>query len=261
MKRSLLMMNLLLVAAFVGAVVASPAEGPLTQDEFDAIVEKEGFKFIHGDDWLAWIRHFRSRGVSDDMFITAFSKIARRTVDAADGTADAEKCMLSMASIPSFEPTLMQLTNVAFIAENAASDKARREAVWTYYGSTKGSEAFLDFAEKALSATNLQIRAEGELMSCLYNDAQAKRGKQGGWHLKMSRLMHRYVEKDVCGLIDADQILQWCEPEYLKTPLHRELRRRMLKPEYQSFIEKERGSFAAEILKRYREEEARKAGR
>ena len=40
-------------------------------------------------------------------------------------------------------PDATQLSNVVYIAENALSDKVRREAVWTYYSRTRGTDAFM----------------------------------------------------------------------------------------------------------------------
>lgn len=261
MRTGFRLFGLVLVALLAGGVSGAPcAEGPLTQAELEAIAEREAFRFIHGEDWLSWVAYCRGRGATDEMLVAAFSEISRRTSGAADGTAEAERCCRAVSLIPSFGPTRPQLAGIAFVAENAASDAARREAVWAYYSCTGGGEAFLDFAERILGATNLMEGAERKLFSCLYRDAKAKRLGSGQWHRRMSRLMRHYAEKDGAHcLLDADLILQWCEPGYGKTGFHRRLRGLLLKPQYRAFLERSRGAFASEALKRYSQEEADEA--
>lgn len=249
-------MLMLMVATFsLCAFGDGSAETPLTQGEFVAIMEKEAFRFVHSEDWLSWIRYIKNKGVSEEMIINAYSEIAKRNIHAPDGTDDAEKCRKSINAIHSLAPTMLQLSNVVYVAEHAASVSARREAIWAYYTRTKGTELFLDFADRALTSTNLLQGAESKLMSCLCEDAEAKRAGNSSWHRKISRMMRRYVANDASEILCADQILMIVDADYVYSPLHRNVRTRILKPEYKNFIEKKRGGFAVEVIKRYQQEE------
>ena len=256
MRTGFRLFGLVLVALLAGGVSGVPcAEGPLTQAELEAIAEREAFRFIHGEDWLSWVAYCRGRGATDEMLVAAFSEISRRTSGAADGTAEAERCRRAVSLIPTFGPTRPQLAGIAFVAENAASDAARREAVWAYYSCTGGGEAFLDFAERILSATNLMEGAESQVMSCLYTEASAKRHEKGSWKFRVSSLVRTYLKKDVRCLDDADQILKWCDATYLTSPLRAVIRSRILAPEYQAILRRRKGLYWSEILNRYRRED------
>ena len=72
--------------------------------------------FIHGSDWTSWVDYCKGRGATDDMFVPAFSKVARRTMGAEEETDDAYKCMKAMNVINEFNVAVSNLTTVVQVA-------------------------------------------------------------------------------------------------------------------------------------------------
>ena len=72
--------------------------------------------FIHGSDWTSWVDYCKGRGATDDMFVAAFSKVARRTMGAEEETGDAYKCMKAMNVINEFNVAVSNLTTVVQVA-------------------------------------------------------------------------------------------------------------------------------------------------
>ena len=72
--------------------------------------------FIHGSDWTSWVDYCKGRGATDDMFVAAFSKVARRTMGAEEETDDAYKCMKAMNVINEFNVAVSNLTTVVQVA-------------------------------------------------------------------------------------------------------------------------------------------------
>ena len=88
----------------------------LNQTELDQLAESEGLRFIHGWDWTSWVDYCKGRGATDDMFVAAFSKVARRTMGAEEETDDAYKCMKAMNVINEFNVAVSNLTTVVQVA-------------------------------------------------------------------------------------------------------------------------------------------------
>lgn len=206
------------------------AVAKLTQTELNSLVERDGLKFIHRDDYVSWIDSCKNRGATDGMFVAAYTELALRNMNADETSENAEKCRKALALIPSFTPDVTQLSNVVYIAENALSDKVRREAVWTYYSRTKGTDAFLDFTEKVLFSKNLKVMAENKIVSCLYDDALLKKNEKSPWIHRVSQIMRRYAQTECKNLDAADEMLTWCDSTYEGSALRLSVVRRILDP-------------------------------
>lgn len=202
----------------------------LTQAELNSLVAREGLKFIHRDDLISWVDSCKNRGATDGMFVAAYSELALQNMNADEMSENAEKCRKALALIPSFTPDVTQLSNVVYIAENALSDKVRREAVWTYYSRTKGTDAFLDFTEKILFSKNLKVMAENKIVSCLYDDALLKKNEKSPWTRRVSLIMHRYAQTECKNLDAADELLIWFDSTYEGSSLRLSVVRRILDP-------------------------------
>lgn len=258
MKANMRMFVSLTVALLAGVALAVFAQGGVSlQAELDVSADKEGCGFIHADDWRSWVNHWKARGCTDEMFVSAFSKVCARTLDAEYLTAKEYKCLKAMSGIGEFKASVSNLTTVIQVVKNAKSPRLRSAAVHTFYGQTKGTDAFLDFAEDVLLSTNLQTEVEAFVMSGLWHDARENQHKKGSWPARAANLMRRYVERDVRGLDGADQILKWTDPAYADSPLRRDIRKRILAPEFKEVIDRYRGRADAGLLiqQQYRREE------
>jgi len=215
----------ILIAAV--AALAMVADKPLTQEEFDVIVEREMFKFRHHDDWVAEVDYWKRRGATDEMFAEAYAKIARRTMDIPQD--DENKCCRSICCVARFSSQEHVLTNLMFIAENSKIDAVRERAIWAWHSKVP-SERFLNFAERMVVTTNLGYRAAAELMSCLYEDCKTigKRDVQLRDH--MLRSVKRHLEVGGKGSVVADQVLLRCDEQYENSDFRKQVARMMLDP-------------------------------
>lgn len=267
------MYNVLLFALLVISLLAVPdvRAGDLLvvapdvvslQEQLSAEADRVGCDFIHGYDWRAWVDKWRNRGCSDEMFVSAFSRVAERTMDAEYWTADENKCMQALSSIGEFNVAASNLATVVRVVKNGKSHRVRRSATSVYYNTTKGSDIFLDFSEDVLLSTNLQSEVEAVVISGLWHDARAKQKERGKWGDRVSKLMRNYVERDVRGLDGADQILKWTDPGYASSPLRRSIRKRILAPGFKEVIERHKGGIGAgeRVQKKYRREVEIEAG-
>lgn len=227
------MISLLLATVILAGVRpagADTAVNRLTQPELNSLVERDGLKFIHRDDLISWIASCKDLGATDAMFAAAYSELALQNMNADEATEAAEKCRKALSLIPSFMPDATQLSNVVYIAENALSDKVRREAVWTYYSRTRGTDAFLDFAEKILFSKSLKVMTENKIVSCLYDDALLRKNEKSPWTRRVSQIMYRYAQTECKNLDAADELLTWCDSTYEGSALRLSVVRRILDP-------------------------------
>ena len=254
MKLKVMFMFLVIAFAVRGLPSVARPEFALTQDELESLTMSEGLRVIHGCDWMSWVKSCRNRGVTDDMFTAVLSKIACQTMDAEEGSEDDYKCKKALSAMAEFAVSNGQLTNVLHISRNSNSRSIRAAAAFTYYRLTKGTDAFLAFSETMLLATNVYEEVECEIMSGLYNDAKVKHHENGGWKNRAVRLMHIYLKKDARALSDADQILKWCDVDYVNSSLRKEVVKRILAPEHATFLQKHKGRYGQELLKQYHKE-------
>ena len=234
---------LMFAVVVVTAIYSTVANtlGTLSQRELDLLVENEALRIIHGQDWISWVNYCKSRGATDDMFVEAFSKIAQRKMGAEQGSDEVYKCMKAVSAINEFSVAASNLTTVVQVAKNAKSPRVRSVAVKTYYKLTKGTNAYLDFAEGILLSGNLQPEVELWVMTGLWHDARDNQNKNGAWGRRVATLMRHYVAQDVRGLDSADQILKWTDATYATSQLRRNIRKRILAPEFRDVINKFRG--------------------
>lgn len=263
MKVSFPLSASLFVMLLVGPQEVLSAEEVSLQEQLSADADRIGCDFIHGHDWRAWVEKWRNRGCSDEMFVSAFSKVVEQTMGAEYWTADEDKCMQALSSIGEFSVAASNLAVVVQVVKNGKSHRVRRSATATYYNETKGSDAFLDFAEDVLLSTNLQSEVESVVISGLWHDAREKQKKSGLWGSRVSKLMRNYVERDVRGLDGADQILRWTDPNYASSPLRRSIRRRILAPGFKDVIDRHKGGIGAgeRVQMKYRLEEEAEEGK
>lgn len=257
MKEYSLRAILLCFTLFMGFELMLFGEESLLQKQLDVDADRIGCDFIHGDDWREWVKEWRGRGCSDEMFVVAYSKVAERTMGAEYWTANEYKCLQALSSIMEFNVPSSNLTTVVSIVTNGKSHRVRRSAASTYYDKTKGSDTFIDFAEEVLLSTNLQSEVEAEVISGLWHDARERQRERGLWGKRVSKLMRDYVERDVRGLDGADQILKWTDPSYASSSLRRSIRKRILAPEFKEVIDRHKGGIGVgdRVQAKYRREE------
>lgn len=257
MRLNFSLVVMLIVTLLIGGGLSVLADEVSLQAQLDADADRIGCDFIHGHDWRAWVKKWRDRGCSDEMFALAFSKVAERTMGGEYWTADEDKCLHALSAIGEFDVAVSNLATVVRVLKNGRSHRVRRSATSTYYGETKGSDAFLNFAENVLLSTNLQSEVEAVVISGLWHDAREKQNERGLWGRRVSKLMRAYVEGDVRGLDGADQILKWTDPSYMSSPLRRSIRKRILAPGFKDVIDRHKGGIGVgeRVQMKYRREE------
>lgn len=262
MKEYSLRAILLCFTLFMGFELVLFGEESLLQKQLDVDADRIGCDFIHGDDWREWVKEWRGRGCSDEMFVSAFSRVAERTMGAEYWTANEYKCLKALSSIGEFKIPVSNLTTVVRIVKKGKSHRVRRSAASTYYDETKGSDIFLDFAEDILLSTNLQPEVEAVVMSGLWHDARERQRVRGNWESRVSKLMRNYVEMNVRGLDGADQILMWIDPDYANSSLRKSIRKRILAPEFKDVIDRYKGGIGVgdRVQEKYRREEEAEGG-
>ena len=217
-----------LVAVLSWGLLAGVAGTTPTQEEFDEIVDREMFKFIHGEDYRSEVRYWKSRGVTDEMFGKAYVKIARRTIN--DPVRYDHKCEQSIDGIAEFCTGEMQLTNLLFLAEHAGVDAVRSHAIWVL--STKTTPVyFTAFAERVVASTNLGFHAAGALMSGL-SESYVKIDPQNiVWKRRIIKTLRRHLEVGGKGSAIADHALVRHDKTYAKSEFRRKMAERMLDPQ------------------------------
>ena len=78
--------------------------------------------FVHGRDWTSWVDYCKGRGATDDMFVAAFSKVARRTMGAEEETDDAYKCMKAMNVINEFNVAVFNLEKAVAVTRTPRAE-------------------------------------------------------------------------------------------------------------------------------------------
>ena len=202
-------------------------EKPPTQEEFDEIVDREMFKFIHGEDYRSEVRYWKSRGVTDEMFGKAYVKIARRTIN--DPVRYDHKCEQSIDGIAEFCSGEMQLTNLLFMAEHARVDAVRSHAIWVL--STKTTPVyFTAFAERVVASTNLGHRAASQLMSCLSDVYPKIDAHNVVWRRRVLQTIRRHLEVGGKGSVIADRTLSDYDRQYRDSEFRKRVAERILDP-------------------------------
>ena len=216
-----------LVAVLSWGLLAGVAGTTPTQEEFDEIVDREMFKYMHGWDYRDAVNYWKKRGVTDEMFGKAYVKIARRTMNEPVGSDN--KCSKAIDGIAEFCSGEMLLTNLLFLAEHVSFDRDHAHAIWVL--STKVSPVhFAAFAERIVASTNLGHRAGSKLMSCL-SDAYPKiEGQSNVWKGRILKTIRRHLEVGGKGSVIADRTLLDYDKNYEKSDFRKKVAERMLDP-------------------------------
>lgn len=221
-------MNVLLAVVLVA--VMSFADKLPTQAEVDAMVDREMFKFIHHHDWAGAIQHWKSKGVTDEMFAEAYAKIAIRTMNAPQGSSDHYKCLLSLGDGLRVHATEGQLTNIVYVAEHSTNSMVRWTAVNTFHLRKAKTPEYLDFAEHLLADKNLNRKVCSVLFVGLELDYDAMPVEATKSRERIARISREHILNNGKAMDAADLILMKHDSNYAKTPLHRQVIKMMLDP-------------------------------
>lgn len=246
MKRCLLFLFL-----FLGLNLPTLAEPAPTQEEVDVLVEQKMFRFIHHDDWTGAIRAWKKRGVTDEMFAEAYIKIAKRYMDAPEGTEESRKGRSAiMDGIRTFA-SREQLTNLVYIVENTRQDFIRQDAVSAYYRRNEGSQEFLDLAEKVLARKDLSLQVVEQVFLGLELDVVYSKSVSPAYRKRALAIARGQIEKAGVPVVAADGLLSRSDPDYPGSPLQKKAIKQILDP-VKSPMLKARKDWRDETLERYR---------
>ena len=202
MFKKLIYVGILIICACLSA-----ADVKLKQDQFDVIVERTMFRFIHGDDWREAVEHWKERGATDEMFAEAYAKIAKRNMNASVGTEASYKCLWSLTNGLGVHARPEQLTNLVFIVEHSKQDHIRGCAVYAYHERTAGTKRYVDFAERMLNATNLTALVGERVFVGLDLDVR-KMKDDGDLKQRAVSLARSAIERENAALVSADAFLE-----------------------------------------------------
>ena len=208
---------------FAGVAGTTP-----TQEEFDEIVDREMFKYMHGWDYADAVNYWRKRGVTDEMFGKAYVKIARRTMNEPVGYDN--KCSKAIDGIVEFCSGEMLLTNLLFLAEHTTYDRDRAYAIIKLARNTKPAY-FTAFAERLVASTNLDFHAAGALMSGLSESYEKIDPQNIVWKRRIIQTLRRHLEVGGKGSAIADHALVRHDKTYAKSEFRRKMAERMLDPQ------------------------------
>ena len=232
-------------------------EKPPTQEEFDEIVDREMFKYMHGWDYRDAVNYWKKRGVTDEMFGKAYVKIARRTMNEPVGSDN--KCSKAIDGIVEYCSGEMLLTNLLFLAEHTTYDRDRSYAIIKLARNTK-PEYFTAFAERVVASTNLDFHAAGALMSGLSESYEKIDPQNIVWKRRIIQTLRRHLEVGGKGSAIADHALVRHDKTYAKSEFRRTMAERLLDPQrsplkgnewiYRRQFEEELRSFLREGVKK-----------
>ena len=216
-----------LVAVLSWVLFAGVAGTTPTQEEFDEIVDREMFKYMHGWDYRDAVNYWKKRGVTDEMFGKAYVKIARRTVNEPVGYD--HKCSKAIDGIAEFCTGEMLLTNLVYLADKCLVDEVRADAIRVL--STKVTvEKFTTFAERVVASTNLGVRAGSKLMSCLSEVYPRAKKLDPALQQRILQVVRRHLEVGGKGALIADRVLVNYDEQYRNSDFRKRVARMMLDP-------------------------------
>lgn len=227
-----------------------------TQDEFDIIVEREMFKFIHGRDWQSAVSFWKKKGVTDDMFVKSYIKIAKQNMDAPEGSEAHRKCVWSITNGIRVHASQGQLTNLVEIATKARMDDMRTAAISAYYDRTQGTSEFLDFAESVLEGPNVTVAVASNVFRGLSMDLKGLKPESHERRARILGLARRQIERGGGGIVSADVLLERNDPAYSKSLLRKKAVRSILSPD-KSPILNARKDWREATMDRYRDVQKR----
>lgn len=221
------MKNVIMFALAMLGICAMAGANSLPQEEFDVIVDREMFKFRHHDDWFAAIDYWKTQGATDEMFAEAYAKIARRTMNAPEGSRDAYKCHTSIIDGLRIHATDAQLTNLVFLARHAPLEPAR-SAVRSFHARKKGTPEYLDFAEGMLNATNRPDRVIADVLVTLDNDESYRSSNDVHVRERIANMARKGMKESGPCILTADRLLVRYDSSYRNSPTRKSLVRRIL---------------------------------
>ncbi len=216
----------MLLVVIVSAVLVF-ADRPPTQEEFDEIVDREMFKYMHGWDYIGAVNYWKRKGVTDEMFGKAYVKIARRTMN--EPVRYDNKCYKAIDGIAEFCSGDMLLTNLLFMAEHTTFDRDRAHAIWQLSKKTT-PVYFTAFAERVVASTNLGHRAASELMSCLSEVYPKIDVRNAVWRRRVLQAIRRHLEVGGKGSVIADRTLSDYDHQYRGSEFRKRVAERILDP-------------------------------
>ena len=216
----------LLVVPMAGVTFAEKPQ--MTQAELDVYVDREMFKFIHGEDYRSAIEWLKAKGATDEMLGRAYAKVARQNLDSS--VQRGRKCHRAIEGVANFCNGEERLTNLLYFAEHVKVDNVRAHAIWLLSRKTTPVN-FTAFAERVVASTNLGFHAAGALMSGL-SESYAKIEPQNMvWKRRIIQTLRRHLEVGGKGSAIADHALVRHDKTYAKSEFRRKMAERLLDPQ------------------------------
>ena len=219
----------MLVVVLVGGTFAEKPQ--MTQAEADVVVEREMFKFIHHDDWMDAIKYWKERGITDEMFAESYAKIARRTMNAPEGTKEHRMCSWAVGDGLRHHANEQQLTNLIYIAECASNTLVRQTAIHAFYTRTTKTHQYLDFVERQLKRKDLNYGICSTLFVGLRLDYDAQPKKAVKLRERIAMIALDQVLKKGPALVSADILLRQSYPDYANSSFHKQAVETILDPQ------------------------------
>ena len=210
----------MLVVVLVGGTFAEKPQ--MTQAEADVIVEREMFKFIHHDDWMDAIKYWKERGITDEMFAESYAKIARRTMNAPEGTKEHRMCSWAVGDGLRHHANEQQLSNLIYIAECASNTLVRQTAIHAFYTRTTKTHQYLDFVERQLKRKDLNYGICSTLFVGLSLDYDALPKGSTKLRERIAMIALDQVLKKGTAMVAGDILLTRCYPNYVHSSFHKQ---------------------------------------
>ena len=224
MKMKCCLMFLLAVAT---AGVTFAEKPQMTQAELDVYVDREMFKFIHGEDYRSAIEWLKAKGATDEMLGKAYAKVARQNLDSS--VQRGRKCYRAIEGVANFCTGDERLTNLLYFAEHVKVDNVRAHAIWLLARKTTPVN-FTAFAERVVASTNLGFRAGAALMSGLSEAYANIDQKNLVWKRRILQALRRHLEVGGKGSVIADRALTDYDEEYRVSEFRKQVAERILNP-------------------------------
>ena len=218
MKKKCFFVSLLMVS-LVGRAFAEKPQ--MTQAEADVVVEREMFKFIHHDDWMDAIKYWKERGITDEMFAESYAKIARRTMNAPEGTKEHRMCSWAVGDGLRHHANEQQLTNLIYIVECSTNRMIRKYAIDSYHSRKARTSEYLDFVERILKKENVDSEIGNRLFVGMELDYGALPNEAAKLRERIARIALDQVLTNGKSIVAADLLLKRYYRNYENSLFHR----------------------------------------
>jgi len=196
------------------------------------------------------VDYWKRRGATDEMFAEAYAKIARRTMNAPEGTEDSFKCHRALCDGLRVHANERQLTNLTYVAEHSTNDVVRDAAIWSFHERKACTMDYLDFAQKLLASTNMSQRVGSSIFSCMGLDMRKGNDCPAKYRTVVVNVARGHIARGGVAVLSADALLLRNDPDYGSSVLHSKAIRDIL-VELKSDKCKLPGNNKREIIKRY----------